>query len=124
MMYKKTDAFTLIEILIVVAIIGVLSAVLIPNLLAARNRGYDTAARSYLREAVTMQEFEQVDNLNYTLDPIVLQNYGLKNIPTNVNFNIIAATAVNYCMSATNTKGSGTTFYATTGTGVSTTVCP
>ncbi|HHO55891.1 MAG TPA: prepilin-type N-terminal cleavage/methylation domain-containing protein, partial [Trueperaceae bacterium] len=35
-MYKKTQAFTLIELLIVIAIIGILSAVLIPNLLSAK----------------------------------------------------------------------------------------
>ncbi|WP_291429443.1 type II secretion system protein [Deinococcus sp.] len=39
--------FTLIELLIVIAIIGVLAAVLVPNALAARNKGHDGVAGSY-----------------------------------------------------------------------------
>ncbi|ADY26944.1 pilin, type IV, putative [Deinococcus proteolyticus MRP] len=51
-----TQGFSLIELLTVIASIGILAAILIPNLISARNKANDQAAIAYLRHCVTSIE--------------------------------------------------------------------
>ncbi|WP_018466774.1 type II secretion system protein [Calidithermus timidus] len=48
----KARGFTLVELLIVIAIIALLAAVLTPNVLTARKRALDMASQMYLKQVV------------------------------------------------------------------------
>ena len=57
--------FTLIEIVIVIAIIGILAAIAIPQFSEYRRQSYNTAAMSDLKNAATAQESYYTENKVY-----------------------------------------------------------
>ena len=71
---RGQKGFTLIELLIVIAIIGILAAVLIPNLLNARARAYDSGAQTCANSMQTAQEVYWIDHDIYAGDYDDLEN--------------------------------------------------
>jgi prepilin-type N-terminal cleavage/methylation domain-containing protein len=65
-MMRKNEGFTLIELMIVIAIIGILAAIAIPQFSAYRMRSYNAGANADLRNAATAQEAYYVDSMTYT----------------------------------------------------------
>jgi type IV pilus assembly protein PilA len=64
-MKRDEKGFTLIELMIVIAIIGILAAIAIPQFNAYRARSYNASANSDLRNMITAQEGYFVDNNTY-----------------------------------------------------------
>jgi type IV pilus assembly protein PilA len=114
-MMRKDEGFTLIELMIVIAIIGILAAIAIPQFSAYRMRSYNSAAESDLRNAATAQEAYYVDNQTYKADPNALlgSTYGFF---TTAKVTIGGtASASQYTMSAFH--GSGNHTYTLVGPG-------
>ena len=64
-MNKTTSGFTLIEILIVVVILGILGAVVVPNILSRPDTARVQAAQTDLRALSQTLEIYRLDNLQY-----------------------------------------------------------
>ena len=71
--------FTIIELLFIVAIIGILASIAVTQFSTYRMRSYNATAESDLRNAATAQEAYFVDYEDYVSDPtsLVGATYGL-----------------------------------------------
>lgn len=124
-MSKVNDkAFTLVEILVIVGIIAILSAIAIPNVIRARINANETAAKATLKTIANALENYYAVNTEYPTDV----NDLMGDVPPYLNkdyfsgihhgFNFTASTTIaTYTVSATpsNTNMGSTTYTITTG---------
>lgn len=105
---KNQQGFTLIELMIVIAIIGILAAIAIPQFSAYRQRAYNSSANSDLKNAATAQEAYYVDEETYTSSiGRLIGTYGLQT-SEKVVFTNVSGNTETYHMEAYHTSGDQT----------------
>ncbi len=82
----KSPAFTLIELLIVVAIIGILAAIAVPNFINARMRASIAKIQADGKALATALESYKIDRNNYPVDATNLNPVGLYMLTTPVSY--------------------------------------
>lgn len=90
--------FTLVELLVVVAIIGVLAAIAVPTYVGQQDRAKDTAAQAELRTAATAQQLFFTENDSYAGDTASLADYGYR--PGDQGATVVSGGGNSYCMEA------------------------
>ena len=109
MIKKNEKGFTLIELMIVIAIIGILAAIAIPQFSAYRTRANNSAAKADLRNAATAQEAYFVDNSIYADDIALIQNTSFGFFQSrDVTTAITAGNTTVYTMTSLHSSGDAT----------------
>ena len=96
MKIQNHKGFTLIELLIVVVIIGILAAIAIPRFASTKEKAFDAAAKSDLRNAMTAQEVYFAENQTYTAQKADLSLTESQGVTVDVD----SGDATGYTMSA------------------------
>lgn len=104
---KGQKGFTLIELMIVIAIIGILAAIAIPQFTAYRQRAYNSAANADIKNAYTAAQAVFSDDPDATVTVGLLESYGYKSTD-NVTLAVTGTSMSALALTATHATGTKT----------------
>lgn len=102
---RDKEGFTLVELLIVVAIIGILAAIAIPQFSLYRQNAFDAAAKSDLANLAQMQDYYFIDSDTYTANLADLTSFSPSD---NVTITILVADKTSWKGTAKHSSSSNT----------------
>jgi len=122
--------FTLVELLIVIAIIGILSSVVLSNLTGARTKAYDAKVQAQMSNIRQSAELYYIANGNYGITTYSCSagmfadtSSGMSKLTVSVNYpvgeNTIVCNSNGKAYSVTDNLASSTTYWCVDNTGTS-----